>query len=224
MRPAGARRLSREGESVVSIGGTSAYMGVSGLPPLVAKAVELAASLGFEQSCLPEQGRLLSVLAAGREGGVIGETGTGCGVGLAWMVSAVSSATRIVSVEKEGERAKAARALFADCPNVTVVHGDWREMERYGPFDLLVLDGGGSGKGGEPPFDPLRWLTPTGAFVIDDFTPMEVWPPQHRGAVDAIRMHWLEHPEALVTEIRTSAGHSALVGHRLNRGSDGRSA
>lgn len=208
----------------MSISGTQAYAGLSGLPLIVAQAVELATRMGFEKSCLPEQGRLLSVLAAGRTGGVIGETGTGCGVGLAWIVSAVSSTTRIVSVELDQERATAARELFSGYPNVTVVHGDWRELERYGPFDLLVLDGGGSGKGGEAPFDPLTWLAPNGAFVIDDFTPMEVWPPEHRGVVDAVRMHWLEHPEILATEIRTSPFHSALVGHRRNRERAGKSA
>ena len=60
------------------------------MPPLVVRAVVLANELGFEYSCLPEQGRLLRVLAAGRAGGRIGETGTGCGVGLAWMVSGAS--------------------------------------------------------------------------------------------------------------------------------------
>lgn len=107
---------------------------------------------------------------------------------------------------------------------MTIVHGDWRELERYGPFDLLVIDGGGSGKKGETPFEPLTWLTPTGAFVIDDFTPMEVWPPEHGGVVDAARMHWFEHPEVLLTEIRTSAYHSSIVGHRRNRERAGKSA
>lgn len=201
----------------VSVGGTRAYQGLSGLPDIVARAVERARRMEFEFSCLPEQGKLLSVLAAGRSGGVIGETGTGYGVGLAWIVSAVSPATRVVSVERERERAEAAQALFRDYPNVTVVHGDWQELERYGPFDLLVIDGGGSGKKGEAPFDPVKWLTPTGAFVIDDFTPVEAWPPQHDGGVDSIRLYWLKHPELLTTEIRTSPLHSAVVGNRRPR-------
>jgi predicted O-methyltransferase YrrM len=49
----------------MSIGGTDAYPGIDDLPPLVARAVELARDLGFAMSCRPEQGRLLRALAVG---------------------------------------------------------------------------------------------------------------------------------------------------------------
>jgi predicted O-methyltransferase YrrM len=78
----------------MAIGGNSAYAGSGTLPPLVSSAVALAADLGFDNSCAPEQGHLLSVLARGRSGGRVGETGTGCGVGLAWMIEAAGAGTR----------------------------------------------------------------------------------------------------------------------------------
>ena len=65
--------------------GTAAYDGLTDLPPLVGRAVGLARRLGFANSCRPEHGRLLHALAAGAA--AIGETGTGCGVGLAWLAS-----------------------------------------------------------------------------------------------------------------------------------------
>jgi hypothetical protein len=37
---------------------------------------------------------------------------------------------------------------------VTVIGGDWREIYRSAPFDLLVLDGGAHGKSGGTPADP----------------------------------------------------------------------
>jgi predicted O-methyltransferase YrrM len=43
----------------------------------------------------PEQGRLLFALAARAQ--PIGETGTGCGVGLAWLASGARPGTRLVS-------------------------------------------------------------------------------------------------------------------------------
>jgi predicted O-methyltransferase YrrM len=67
----------------MAVGGNTAYAGIADLPPLVQAAVQLAESQGFDNSCDPAQGRLLSVLAGGSVGGRIGETGTGCGVGLA---------------------------------------------------------------------------------------------------------------------------------------------
>jgi len=96
----------------MSVGGTAAYANERNLPPLVQSAVHLAERAGFEFSCRPEQGRLLAVLAAGRTGGVVGETGTGAGVGLAWMISASSAETTFVSIEHDADRAQAAAELF----------------------------------------------------------------------------------------------------------------
>ena len=105
---------------------TALYAGRTGLPPLVERAVALANDFGFIHCCTPEQGTLLQVLVRGRAGGVIGETGTGCGASLAWMATAVGPKTRLVSIEIDATRAAACQKLFADLPNVTVLHGDWR--------------------------------------------------------------------------------------------------
>lgn len=72
----------------MTLGGTAAHRSAGDLPAPVRRAVEEAERVGFELSCSPEQGRLLAVLASGiPAGGAIGETGTGCGVGLAWLAS-----------------------------------------------------------------------------------------------------------------------------------------
>ncbi|MBB2909170.1 putative O-methyltransferase YrrM [Streptosporangium becharense] len=74
------------------------------MPPLVARAVRLAERLAFPFSCRPEQGRLLQTLAGGVPSSVA-ETGTGCGVGLAWLVTGASPQVRVISVERDAERA-----------------------------------------------------------------------------------------------------------------------
>lgn len=99
----------------MSLSGTDSYLQVQGLPPMVAAAVDLAVTLGFAHSCRLEQGRLLHALAPGAQT-AIGETGTGCGVGLAWLASAAGTHVRLVSVERDPERARRAAALFATCP------------------------------------------------------------------------------------------------------------
>jgi predicted O-methyltransferase YrrM len=191
----------------VTIGGTATYHGRTDLPPLVAAAAALAERTGFDLSCLPAHGQLLAVLAAGRPGGRIGETGTGCGVGLAWLASAADPSCSLVSIELDPERAAATRELFAAVPNVTIRTGDWSELEASGPFDLLALDGGGGGKSGEEPIDPRRWLAPGGTVVLDDFTPRTTWPVD-----DPPRRHWLEHPDAFTTEVVTGPTSCTLVG------------
>ena len=192
--------------------GTAAYEGLTDLPPLVERAVDLARRLGFANSCRPEHGRLLYALAAGA--GAIGETGTGCGVGLAWLASGARPGTRLVSVEIDAERAGLVASLFADLPHLAVLPGDWREIYRAGPFDLLVLDGGAHGKSGGIPDDPEELLKPGGTVVIDDLTPASTWPPRFGGQVDQARMHWLTHPALDAAELRLAPDLAALVATR----------
>lgn len=199
----------------MSVGGSSAYAGMEDLPRFVKAALAAAAEEGFDNSCAPHQGRLLSLLAAGQVGRSIGETGTGCGVGLAWMLEAAGPSTSITSIELDPHRAKRSAGLFAGCPNVTVLNGDWSGLRAHGPFDLLVLDGGGKGKnvGDDPPLDPTDgWLAMGGTVVLDDFTPAgEPGAPLH----DPVRDYWLGHPALRTTELRLSPTLATLVGMRV---------
>jgi predicted O-methyltransferase YrrM len=191
----------------MSVGGNTAYRGQPDLPALVAAAVARAEAAGFDHSCAPEQGRLLSVLARGWAGGRVGETGTGHGVGLAWMLSAAGPATSFVSIERDAERAAASAEFFADHPNVRVRHGDWSRLVDDGPFD-----GGGKGKepGDDPPLDPAAgWLAPGGTIVLDDFVPAGA---PGAAAHDHARRHWLDHPALDACELRLSPTLATIVG------------
>lgn len=194
----------------MTVGGSTAYESIEDLPPLVRAAVGIASAQGFDHSCAPEQGRLLSVLARGYGGRRVGETGTGCGVGLAWMVGATDAATSYASVEIDARRAKAAGGLFAGQPNVRIVNADWAELRAFGPFDLLVLDGGGKGKepADDPPLDPTDgWLAVGGTIVLDDFTPGD-------STHDEARRYWLNHPALQATELLLTPTLSTVVARR----------
>jgi predicted O-methyltransferase YrrM len=140
----------------MSVDGTASHLAARDLPPLVARAVAGARDEGFENSCRPAHGRLFSGLGDR----AIGETGTGCGVGLAWLASSAAPGARLVSVEQDPSRATRSRELFEGDPGVTVLEGDWRDLEPHGPFDLLVLDGCGHGKRGGETIDVAAWLAP----------------------------------------------------------------
>jgi predicted O-methyltransferase YrrM len=203
----------------MSISGTDAHAAAdpATLPPLVRRALAAARRHGFAYACRPEQGRLLYALAGGaRER--IGETGTGCGVGLAWLASGAREGVRLFSVERDAERARVAAEVFADRPEVEVIHGDWRRIEEHGPYDLLVLDGGGTGKmpGDDPadPADPARLPAPGGTVVVDDFPPATGRPPLHEGAPDRARLHWLQHVALHTVELRLAEDLATLVGTR----------
>lgn len=195
----------------MSVSGTSSYRDAGPLPALVTAAVELAEELGFPSSCRVEQGRLLTALASGAVHS-IGETGTGCGVGLAWLVSGRRPGVRVVSVEQDAVRAERVARLFAGVPDVEVVHGDWTLIAEQGPFDLLVVDGGNGKKG--PAADPEELLRPGGSVVIDDFTPLHEWPPMHEGEPDHARLSWFNHPALLATEVRLAPDLSTIIATR----------
>lgn len=207
-RPGATRSVTIRG---VTRNGTDAYEGIDELPPLVGAAVQLARTARFPCCCVPAQGRLLRVLAGGIGAGVIGETGTGFGAGLAWLAAGAHPGARLVSVERDPDRAAAAARLFEARPNVQVQKGDWRDLRRFGPFDLLVLDGGGHGKGNEPPLDPSDWLRPGGLLVIDDLSPLTGWPPRFQGRVDTARRYWLDHPRLRATQVNVAPGQAALL-------------
>lgn len=197
----------------MSLQGTDAYRNDDTLPALVQRAVEAARGHGFAFSCRPEQGRLLQVLAAGAPSG-IAETETGCGVGLAWLASGAAPGTRLISVERDPGRARVAAEVFRDHDHVEILQGDWRRIEEHGPYDLLVLDGGGQAKG-DGAADPARLLTAGGTVVIDDFPPATSWPPHFNGAPDTPRLHWFAHPALRATEIRLAADLSVVVATHL---------
>ncbi|MFF5531474.1 O-methyltransferase [Streptomyces cinerochromogenes] len=199
----------------MSLAGTDAHTALTDLPPLVRAALDAARARGFPHSCRPEQGRLLHALAGGARLR-IAETGTGLGVGLAWLASGAPAGVRLYSVERDPERARGAAEVFAGRPEVTVLTGDWRRIEEHGPYDLLVLDGGGQGKApGDPPADVERLLVPGGTVVVDDFTPASGRVPLHEGRPDRARLHWLEHPALRAVELRLAADLSTVVGTRL---------
>ncbi len=176
-------------------------------PPLVQRALALERELGFERSCIREVGLLLHVLAAQRGRTRVGELGTGCGVGAAWIVSALPPSVPFVTVELDETRAGAAAELFAADENVTVLHGDWHElMPAETPFDLLFLDSGKQ----YPEVDGegvVGLLAPGATIVMDDLTPGRPGP-------DPVRGFWLNHPQIAALEILTTPGTAAIVGTR----------
>jgi predicted O-methyltransferase YrrM len=174
-------------------------------PPLVLRALSLAEELGLEASCTPEQGAFLHLLAARR--GILraGETGTGAGVGAAWIVSALPPQTPFFSAGAEPEIAARVRQLFADDPNVTVATGAWRGvLPPEAPFDLLFVDAEDA-KGDVDAV--LGILAPGGTAVLDGSWHGSPLP-------DSVRDTWLRHPLLTATEIWVTPERGALLAVR----------
>src|SRR5262245_45021117 len=145
------------------------YADQDALPPLVASATLLAKRFEFENSCAIAYAPLLQTLAAQVRGGVIGEMGTGAGVGAAWMACAMGKDSRIVTIEADAARAAAVAELFAGDERITVLHGDALELAAHGPFDLIFCDAG-PGKLSHQ-YATVAMMRPCGLILLDDLTP-----------------------------------------------------
>lgn len=195
---------------------TTTYPSTTQIPRLVQKAIGLAKKTGFKYSCTPEVGRLLQVMASRYQTGVLAELGTGCGVGSAWIVSALAPTTRFVTVELDEERAELARQLFKDFPNVLVIQGDWHTILSYSPFDLIFADGG-KAKESEPGL-LVQSLAIGGTVVLDDLTPEFLWTEEQKALwkVDPTRHFWLNDPRLAATEILVTPQSAVIVATRRN--------
>ncbi|MFF3883631.1 O-methyltransferase [Streptomyces sp. NPDC001914] len=181
------------------------------IPPRVVAAERVASEAGFRGSCVPEVGRLLRLAAAAKPHGVIAESGTGSGVGTAWLHSGLGAGARLITVEHDGELARRAARLFADDDRVSVLTGDWRLLEHHAPFDVFFCDGGGKR---DDPEGVVELLAPGGLLILDDFTPSPHWPPRFGGEVDELRLSYLMHPALDATEVLTTPSSSAVVAAR----------
>ncbi|NWF27320.1 class I SAM-dependent methyltransferase [Streptomyces sp. PKU-EA00015] len=181
------------------------------VPPRVVAAERVASEVGFKKSCLPEVGRLLGLAAAAKPHGVIAESGTGSGVGTAWLHSGLGAGARLITVERDEELARRAAGVFADDDRVSVLTGDWRLLEQHAPFDVFFCDGGGKR---DDPERVVELLAPGGLLILDDFTPSPDWPPRFGGEVDELRLFYLAHTALDATEILTTPASSAVVAAR----------
>lgn len=158
-----------------------------------------------------ETGRLLATLAASRTGR-LGECGTGCGVGAAWLSSGARAGSAVVTAELDPDLAAAVAELFDDDDSVEVVTGDWAALHDSGPFSLLFLDVPEAKRSGADEVADL--LEPGGIVVLDDFTPSICWPPIYDGRVDTVRQQWLTDPRFTTVEVMVTDDAAVLVAAR----------
>jgi predicted O-methyltransferase YrrM len=158
-----------------------------------------------------ETGRLLAALAASRSGR-LGECGTGCGVGAAWLSSGARDGSNIVTAELDASLAEAVSDLFADDSRVEVITGDWGALREFAPFSLLFLDVRDAKHSGVDAVAEL--LGPGGIVVLDDFTPCATWPPMYEGRVDTMRQQWFTDERFTTVEVMVASDAAVLIASR----------
>jgi predicted O-methyltransferase YrrM len=181
--------------------------------PIVQRANQYATACGFTNSCAPEVGELLHILVGQFDSGRIAEIGTGCGVGTAWMVSAINSNVEVFSIDNDEERVAGVNRIFDEYPHVHILSGDWKALLKHGPFRFIFVDAKPAKLEGIEQI--LDAMTPSGLVLLDDFTPLEFWPDEWQGKPDVVRETWLNHPRLSSMEVRTSLKASVILGRKL---------
>ncbi|QNE17656.1 cytidine deaminase [Kribbella qitaiheensis] len=178
------------------------------LPPLVSAALSLSGRRGFVSATRNETGRLLATLAASRTG-TLGEVGTGCGVGSAWLRSGATDDTKIVTAESDPQLAKVVAELFAEDGRIEVLSADWSALIERGPFSLLFVDAREAKLSARDVI--AEAVEPGGFVVLDDFTPSAVWPPMYGGRVDTLRQEWLMDERFTTVEVMVAPDAAVLL-------------
>jgi predicted O-methyltransferase YrrM len=181
------------------------------LPPLVSAALSLSGRRGFVSSTRNETGRLLATLAASKTG-IVGELGTGCGVGSAWLRSGAVEGTKIVTAESDPQLAQVVAELFAEDEQIEVVSADWTALIERGPFALLFVDAREAKLSARDIIADV--VEPGGFVVLDDFTPSPVWPPMYEGRVDMLRQDWLMDKRFTTVEVMVAPDAAVLLATR----------
>ena len=177
------------------------------VPPSVVAAEDRAAEHGFEHSCERGVGKMLVVLAATTPvGGRILELGTGFGVGLAWIVSALGSRTdvEVVSIERDTERV-AALAEIDLPPHASIVEGDIAELlPTMGQFNLVFADAE-VGKWTDLELT-IAALAPQGLLLVDDMDISRYDFEMDRSTVDSVRKVLMTDSRLTAVELDTASG------------------
>ncbi len=139
------------------------------------------------------------MLASGRD---VAELGTAFGEGAAALAETARS---VVTVERDPERAAAARERLAPFANVEALEGDAYELlAGRGPFGLVFADGG------VYDWEFILGLTAPGGFVVkDDLT------PGRPVDGDPVREFLLRDPRLAATELLTTPASAAIVAVKL---------
>jgi hypothetical protein len=82
-----------------------------------------------------------------------------------------------------------------------------------GPFQLVFVDAKPAKLDGLDKI--VNAMEVGGLMVLDDLTPIELWPDEWRGKPDPIREAWLGHSQLVSVEIRTSRRASAILARRI---------
>ncbi len=189
------------------------YRAFAMIPPLVKRAKNLARQMNYRTNCSDSVGRLLRLFASQFHGGVIGEIGTGCGVATAWMFSSLAPGTSLVTVEANTALAAVSRTLFDSTSLVQVISGEWNEIVKFGPFNMIYASARHAYQCA--PEVLMEAMRLGGMLFIDGLVPLDQLSFDLQSNPDPLRVFWLNDSRLEATEINVSENEAAILASRV---------
>ena len=189
------------------------FTSLTHIPQNVIQAQKLSQKLGFEQSCSYELGRLIRTLVAQAKAGTVAEIGSGCGVSSSWMLSGLRDDQTFISIERNEVQHRGVKKLFEATSNATFIQGDWQNILKHAPFELVFVDVGVAKDHGSKKVIAATAIG--GLMILDDFTPHKYWPKDWKGREDQRRARWLSHDCLVATEILLTERNSVILATRV---------
>ena len=181
--------------------------------PAVLEAIRRdTAAMGFTLASEPKTGSLLRSLAASKPKGTFLELGTGTGVGTAWLLAGMDSASTLVTIDNDAKVVEVARRHLGRDPRVTFQVMDGSEyLERAEPlqFDFIYAD---AWPGKFLHLDlTLSLLKFGGIYLVDDLLPQSSWPEGHASRVPVLISDLQNRQGFVSTQLAWASGLMMLV-------------
>ncbi len=154
-----------------------------------------------------QTGSLLRTIITSKPGGTFLELGTGTGLSLTWIVEAMDTNSKIVSIDNDKTYLSVAAKHYDKDPRVTIICEDgsiWIKDNQDKRFDLIFADAW-PGKYSE--LDETLELVKVGGFyIIDDMLAQSNWPEGHQEKVDWLVGYLEKRKDFNITKMSWSTG------------------
>jgi predicted O-methyltransferase YrrM len=176
---------------------------------ILSDILEATTAISFTMASDLLTGSLLRTLASTKPAGTFLELGTGTGMGTAWLLDGMDTASTLITIDNDEKPLTVARRCLGHDPRITFCVMDGvaflQLMHDQGQtFDLIFAD---TFPGKFVALDDaLRLLRVGGLYVIDDLLPQPSWPKGHQQNVNRLIEELDQRSDLRLTKLNWSTG------------------
>jgi predicted O-methyltransferase YrrM len=177
------------------------------LPKNYTAIKEESKKINFTMPSDLQTGSLLRTLVASKPNGRFLELGTGTGLSLAWIIEAMDTHSKVISIDTNETYQAIAKKYFDKDNRVTIICEDantWIKNNQHEKFDLIFADAW-PGKY-EVLEETLALVRSGGFYIIDDMLPQPNWPAGHEKNVERLINDLEARIDIRVTKLNWSTG------------------